>query len=167
MVNGNRNLKNQQIRSKKSFTIENINGTSTVVVQTFKKSSVGNGQQSINWDGYSFYSQGYKPCGYWPIAWTKNFNYAVSMVTEKIAIPTDVNYYHEQDTIYPKVGVNGYGVDTYVPVAMSVWASLSSDSNRHNMVQAGLEVVPNKAPCIWYEHYYIGANCGSGPMTKH
>jgi hypothetical protein len=32
MVNGNRNLKNQQIRSKKSFTIENINGTSTVVV---------------------------------------------------------------------------------------------------------------------------------------
>ena len=65
-------IKNQQITSKKSFTIENINGTSTVVVKTTKKSSVGNGHQSTNWDGYSFDSQGSKPCGWGWFSWTKH-----------------------------------------------------------------------------------------------
>ena len=75
-------IKNEQITSKKSFTIENINGTSTVVVKTIKKSSVGNGQQSTNWDGHSFFSQGSKQCGWGLWSSTKYFNYAVSMVSE-------------------------------------------------------------------------------------
>ena len=160
-------IKNQQITSKKSFTIENINGTSTVVVKTIKKSSVGNGQQSTNWDGYSFYSQGSKQCGWWPFTSTKYFNYAVSMVTEKIVIPTGVNDKNEPGPLSSSTSARRYAVNTYVPVAMSVWDSLSSDSNGCNMVQAGVEVAPNKAPCIWYEHYYTGASYGSTPMIIH
>ena len=30
-----------------------------------------------------------------------------------------------------------------------------------------MEVAPNKAPCIWYEHYYTGVSYGSHSMTIH
>lgn len=159
-------IKNQQITSKKSFTIENINGTSTVVVKTIKKSSVGNGQKNSNWDGYSFYSQGSKPCGWgpWPFSWTKHFNYAVSFVTEDIVIPMGVNDINEPGPISSSTSALRDGVDTYVPVAMSIWDSLSYSSSGSNMVQAGVELAPKNAPCIWYEHYYTGVCYGACKM---
>ena len=160
-------IKNNEITSKKSFTIENMNGTSTVVVKTIKKSSVGYGQQSTNWDGYSFYSQGSQPCGWGWFSWTKHFNYAVCGVTEHIVIPSGVNDKNEPGPIASSTSAKRYTVDTYVPVAMSVWDSLSSDSNGCNMVQAGVEVAPNKAPCIWWEHYYPGASYGAMPISIH
>ncbi len=91
----------------------------------------------------------------------------MSIVSEKIVIPTGVNDKNEPGPLSSSTGARRYEVNTYIPVAMSVWDSLSSDSNGCNMVQAGVEVAPNKAPCIWYEHYYTGANYGSHPMTIH
>ena len=128
-------IKNQKITSKKSFTIENINGISTVIVKTIKRSNVGEGQQSTNWDGYSFYSQGSKSC-WW---WTNHFNYALCGVTEHIVIPSGVNDNNEPGPIASSTSAKRFAVNTYVPVAMSVWTSLSSDSNGCNMVQAGVD----------------------------
>ncbi len=76
-----------------------------------------------------------------------------------------MNDNNEPGPLSPGTSAKRYAVNTYVPVTMLVWDSLSSDSNGCNMVQAGLEVTLNKAPCIWYEHYYPGASYGSTPMT--
>ncbi len=153
-------IKNQKITSKKSFTIDNKNGTSTVIVKTIKRSSVGDSQQNTNWDGYSFYSQGSKPC-WW---WTNHFNYAVNYVSEFIFIPTGVNDINEVGPMASSTSAKRDAVNSYVPVAMSIWDSLSYSSNGNNMVQAGVSVAPNQAPCIWYEHYYTGDSYGSRKM---
>ena len=62
-----------------------------------------------------------------------------------------VNDINEPGPLVSSTSPKKDAVDTYVPVAMTVWDSLSYSSNRGNIVQAGVEVSPNHAPCIWYD----------------
>ena len=165
-------IKGGNIQRKKSFRIERIDGTQQVVTETIQKSHVlaGSTSQTLNWDGYSFYDQGTKTKNVgWNVGWPPwphtvscNFNYQVIKVYEKIQIPSKVTLPSRGPSVKGTTIVRSV---KSIPHVLSVWDSLSADSHGKNMVQAGVALTPNKAPCLWYEHYYTGANYGSSVIT--
>lgn len=156
-------MKHGKIEQKMSYNIENINGVDQVVTKVIPKSHTVEGTESTNWDGYSFYDQGSRPCWWWHV----NFNYKVNYVTENIVVPSvSKSCVIPLEQCGPPTGQIKELPRGYIPQVMAIWDSLSSNSAGTNMVQAGVQVTPGQAPCVWYEHYYTHSNYGSYPMPN-
>jgi hypothetical protein len=167
-------MKDGKTQKKISFTVETIDGTQQVVIKILPKSLIVAGTESTYWDGYVFYDQGTKTknVGWsvglppWPHTVTCNFNYEVTAVSENIQIPTGVSDQNEIG-VYDPSTCKSYGVGKYTNVGMVIWESLSANVGG-GMVQAGVFVRPNQAPCIFYQDAQSGSGCYNGiqPLNR-